>query len=114
MNQRAQELHLARRVKSHTANLGRSFRRHGTVEQRAAMDATSFGRRRDKPAVSSGFQKPSDRLELLTPSLPCARRGERWQVDATVCRCFSIVRSARICDRLRPVATPRLHKCSIV
>ena len=44
----------------------------------------------EKSPVSGAFAEPSNRLELLTPSLPCARPGERWQADATVCRCFAL------------------------
>ncbi len=57
--------------------------------------------------------KPSDGLEPSTPSLPCAPIGNWSQPVATVLACLSRFRSVRICHRLPPVATARLHKRSI-
>jgi hypothetical protein len=62
-----------------------------------------------KKASCWPFLKPSNRLELLTPSLPCAFSGNCWQAVATVSARLSRFRGCFVCDRLPPVAPTLFH-----
>jgi heme-degrading monooxygenase HmoA len=65
-------------------------------------------------AASGARAEPSNGLEPLTPSLPCAPEPLPWV--ATGCRSAHLSRFPRppICDRLPLVAPARLHKRSIL
>src|SRR5258708_13041341 len=66
-----------------------------------------------KAPTCGAFAEPSNGLEPLTPSLPCA--PEPLPEVATGCRsaCLSRFRGPSICARLPPVAPAPLHKYPI-
>jgi hypothetical protein len=66
-----------------------------------------------KALISGAFAEPSNGLEPSTPSLPWNDSGNWSQPTATVFPYLSRFSGRRICHRLPPVATARLHKRSI-
>jgi hypothetical protein len=91
------------------------WNREGTSERARECPHVTAVYNIDKPnpAFAGISAKPSDGLEPSTPSLPWESRGNRSQPAATVCAYLSPFRDACVCHRLPPVATARLHKCSI-
>ena len=67
-----------------------------------------------KAPFTGAFAEPSNRLELLTPSLPCCPLGKRWQLVAADCSCFRRSQPSRVSGGLRTLAPPGLHNCSMI
>lgn len=68
-------------------------------------DTGGFARKKEKALFSRTFGKPSDGLELSTPSSPRAPNGKRSQPTATVFACSAVFGPRRIaigCDGLQP------------
>jgi hypothetical protein len=66
-----------------------------------------------KAPTCGAFAEPSNGLERLTPSLPCAPEPLPWVARGCRSACLSRFRGPRICHRLPLVAPAWLHKRSI-
>jgi len=89
MDQRAQELHL------------------GSPQTRSWGGFQALG-----DNLTSSSRRPD--ASRSTPSLPWNVPRNQWQPLATDFACFRGFQEQSICHRLPPVATPGLHKGSIV
>jgi hypothetical protein len=58
-----------------------------------------------KELISRNFLKPSNGLEPLTPSSPCAPKRLPWVAARCQSACLSRFRGSPICHRLRPLGS---------